>query len=320
VATTRIVTPDAPVDGPEPIGRPLPGGPAYVIDHHGRLAAPEFVGELMIGGAGLAHGYWHRPAATAERFVPSPFGDGERLYRTGDLVRRRRDGDLVFVGRADQQIKVRGMRIEPAEIQTVLAAHPAVTAALIVATGPQAAATLIGYAVAVPDRAADPGLASELVGHLRERLPGPMVPHQVIVLNRWPMTVGGKVDRDRLPPPAPSAPAGPPPVGPVETAIARAYAAALHTEPIGRTGDFFLLGGHSLLAVHVARDLAERDGLAVTAVDVLSHPTPAGLAEELARRDAGPAASGDELAGAIDAAMVAYVADLPDALLDEDRP
>jgi amino acid adenylation domain-containing protein len=250
------------VDGaggaPPPIGRPIAGTRAWVLD--ARLGAqPAGVpGELYLAGAGLARGYLGRPALTAERFVPDPFArrPGERLYSTGDRVRRLAGGALDFLGRLDHQVKVRGFRIELGEVEAALAALPEVAAAAVVAR-PDAAAgvgqrAIVAYLVAAPGAAPE---AAALRLALRERLPEYMLPSLIVPLPALPRTPNGKVDRRALP--APEA-AGLPrsrsyraPTGPVEEILAEVFAQVLGRERVGVDDNFFELGGHSLLVMRV---------------------------------------------------------------------
>ncbi|WP_338059216.1 amino acid adenylation domain-containing protein, partial [Streptomyces malaysiense] len=181
-----------------PIGRPLAGMRAYVLDGRLRVVPPGTAGELYVAGAGLARGYRRRASLTAERFVADPFGAGERLYRTGDLVRWNGEGELEYLGRADDQVKVRGFRIELGEIEAVLAAHPLVGRALVVArTTASGTRQLIGYVS--PDDPACLPEARTLREFVGERLPEYMVPAAVVVLDAFPLTTNGKIDRRALP-------------------------------------------------------------------------------------------------------------------------
>jgi amino acid adenylation domain-containing protein len=281
-ATFHVVDPAGAEPGSTPLGRPVRNCPVYVLDGLLRMVPVGAVGEVYVGGAGQARGYHGRPGLTAERFVPSPFVPGERLYRTGDLARHSRSGDLVFAGRADQQAKVRGMRVEPGEIEAAMVGHPAVTAAVVVAEGAAPGTRLIGYARVVPDRAGDPDLTATVIRHLRGRLPGPMVPDRVVLVDEWPTTANGKIDRSRLPRPGPSRDEYAAPVGETETVIAEAWARLLDLPAVGRTDDFFELGGQSLLATRIAAELAELLALPVEPLHVLDHPTVAELAAVLA--------------------------------------
>jgi acyl-coenzyme A synthetase/AMP-(fatty) acid ligase len=306
-STLHAIDPGGTQDGITPMGRAVANCPHYLLDAHLRLVPPGAVGEVCIGGSGLAHGYHARGAATAERFIPSPFLAGERLYRTGDLARYRPDGQLVFLGRRDHQVKVRGMRIEPREVEAVMADHPAVSTAVVLAGGAADGHGLIGYARVSEDRAGDRELAADIGRHVRERLPSPMVPRHVVLLGDWPMTINGKIDRARLPSPDNGLRDYAPPDGEVEAAVAAVWAELLEEARVGRTDDFFELGGDSLLAARSATRLADLLGVPVDAVDVMDYPVVSVLAAELAgRAPVSAAADGDALR-----ALVDHVAGLP---------
>ncbi|HEY1015785.1 MAG TPA: amino acid adenylation domain-containing protein, partial [Herpetosiphonaceae bacterium] len=243
--------------GPLPIGGPLPNVEVYVLDAGLQPAPAGAPGQIYIGGAGLARGYLGQPALTAQRFVPHPFAarPGERLYATGDLARVRNDGALEFLGRADDQLKVRGYRIEPGEIEAALRQHPQVSDACLL---PQTAAgdtRLIAY---VASSAAEP-LAPQLRDWLRSRLPDYMVPAGFVQLEALPLTSNGKVNRRLLPPYA-GAPAETPfmlPRNTIEETLARIWAEVLELPSVGVDQNFFDLGGHSLLALRLVQRVQE---------------------------------------------------------------
>ncbi|SEG80939.1 amino acid adenylation domain-containing protein [Actinacidiphila yanglinensis] len=254
------------------IGRPIAATTAWVLDEDGGLAPPGAPGELAVGGAGVARGYLGRPELTAGRFTADPWGPpGARLYRTGDRVRWRPDGRLEFLGRVDDQFKVRGFRVEPGEVEAALLTHPAVTAATVTTDGESLAA----YVVA----AGDPPGPAELRSHVAELLPAHLVPTAVVHLAELPLTVSGKVDRSRLPAPQPvrSGP-GTPPRTDTERAIAAVWAELLDAEQLGVDDDFFDLGGHSLLAVRAATRTGRALGRPVAVMDLFQHPTVRWLA------------------------------------------
>src|SRR6185369_5641404 len=242
-------------------------------------------GELYVGGASVARGYWQRPARTAAGFVPDPFGGapGARLYRTGDWGRWRADGTLEFVGRADFQVKIRGFRIELGEIEAQLAAHPAVAEAVVVARGAGDDARLVAY---YTPRPAAPAVGAEaLRPHLLTTLPDYMVPAAYVAVETWPRTPTGKLDRAALPAPADTAygvAAYEAPQGDTEQRLATIWADLLHVDRVGRHDNFFALGGHSLLAVRVVESLAHV-GLDISAAELFTHPTIEALAAKHAQ-------------------------------------
>ncbi|MET0397746.1 MAG: amino acid adenylation domain-containing protein [Longimicrobiaceae bacterium] len=239
-------------------------------------------GELLIGGQGVVRGYLGRPALTAERFVPDPFGEepGARLYRTGDLARRRADGTLEFLGRMDQQVKVRGHRIEPGEIEAALAAHPGVDEAVVqVREDTPGEKRLVAYVAG----GEAPG-AEVLRAHLAARLPAYMVPAAYVRLDAFPLTPNGKVDRGALP--APEGDAGAArgyevPLGPTEEALAGIWSEVLRVERVGRHDHFFELGGHSLLAVQVISRVRQALQADVALGEVFTRPVLADFARAL---------------------------------------
>lgn len=296
--TTTVSRPLSPVGVP-PIGGPVANSRVYVLDDAMAPVLPGVVGELYIAGAGLARGYLHRPGLTAGRFVPCPYGTpGSRMYRTGDLVRRRDDGQLEYVDRADQQIKIRGFRVEPGEIEAVLARHPSVgTAIATVRENGPGRKRLVAYVVPAPGSAApDPG---ELRGFAARSLPDHMVPAAVVPLEAVPVTPNGKVDRRALPEPDFSAAvSGRPPRDAREETLCELFAEVLGLERLGVEDSFFDRGGDSVTALQlVAR--AHAAGLRIEPGDVFRYPTVAELApraHEGADRDT--PGGGDEVVGA----------------------
>ncbi|HYR06203.1 MAG TPA: amino acid adenylation domain-containing protein, partial [Longimicrobium sp.] len=268
------------------IGRPLPGSRAYVLDAQLRPVPVGVPGELYLAGEGLARGYAARPVLTAERFIPDPFSTvpGARMYRTQDRVRWRADGELEYFGRTDHQVKVRGFRIELGEIGAVLAAHPAVAEAVVVARPHAGDLRLVAYVVAQAGVSADTVDTAALREHLEARLPGYMVPAAFIRMERLPLTGSGKIDRNALP--APEWGHGTeesltPPRTPVEQVLADQWREILQVERVGRESNFFELGGHSLLATRVMSRLREVFRVELPVRALFERPTLAGLAERI---------------------------------------
>ncbi|MET0398104.1 MAG: amino acid adenylation domain-containing protein [Longimicrobiaceae bacterium] len=273
---------------PLPLGRPVANTGAYVLDARLEPVPPGVPGELYLSGPGLARGYLGRPALTAERFVPHPFAasPGERLYRTGDRVRWSEEAALEFLGRADQQVKVRGFRVEPGEVEAVLGAHPAVRAAAVVARedGP-GERRLVGYVVGADDMPAE----AELREWLRARLPEHMVPAALVRLGELPLTPNGKLDRRALPAPELGAgPASVPPRGDVEAVVAAIWAEVLEVPAVGAFDSFFDLGGHSLLATQVISRVREALQVEVPLRVLFEDPTVAALAAAAVALEAEP--------------------------------
>ena len=255
-----------------PIGAPVAGKGGYVLDHALRLVPPGGVGELYLTGGGLALGYLGAPGATAERFVADPFRAGARMYRTGDLVRTRVDGTLEYVGRADQQVKVRGFRVEPAEIEAAVRTHPGVArVAVVVREDRPGDRRIVAYVVT----AAAP---AEIRAHVADRLPEHLVPSAVVVLAALPLTANGKLDRRALPAPEHTA-GGQAPRTAQEEILCGLFADVLGlAAPVGVADGFFDLGGHSLLAIRLISVARRALGVELTIRDLFSCPTPATLA------------------------------------------
>ncbi|MEV4630259.1 amino acid adenylation domain-containing protein [Micromonospora sp. NPDC049523] len=271
-----------------PIGRPLHNTRCYVLDPDGRPVPVGVQGELYLAGVQVARGYLHRPALTAERFLPDPFGPpGSRMYRTGDRARHLADGTLAFVGRSDTQLKVRGHRIEPGEIEACLATHPQVSQAAVVAHTAGTETRLAGYVVPAP--AVPPPDPEALRTHLASRLPAPMVPATIQVLAELPLTSNGKLDRAALPVPDLAATVtGRTPRTDREVVLCGLFAEALDLPLVGVDDNFFDLGGHSLRAARLAKRLRTVVGVELDLRAVFEHPTVAGLAAYLDTTTAAP--------------------------------
>ena len=311
-----------------PIGRPIANTRVYLLDARMEPVPPGLPGELYIGGEGLARGYLRRAGPTAERFVPDPFGDrpGARLFRTGDRARWRPDGQLEFLGRVDHQVKVRGFRVEPGEVEAVLRRHPGVGDAVVAARA-DAAGRLRLAAYVVPRDAAAPD-AAESRRWLRAALPEYMVPSAFVTLDALPLSPNGKIDRKALPEPAPGLldPAAEyvAPRDPLEETLARVWADVLELERVGIHDNFFDLGGHSLQSVQLVSRLTAALGRPVPVKTVFQAPTIAAMAEVLERETADaviPSGSGGgDIAALARSLMEAEPPALSEHLSIEGRP
>ncbi|MEW2484827.1 amino acid adenylation domain-containing protein [Streptomyces sp. NPDC048411] len=246
-----------------PIGRPLDNLRVYVLDEELDPVPIGVVGELYAAGTGVARGYAGNPAQTADRFVPDPHGPaGSRMYRTGDLARWRSDGALAYLGRVDHQVKVNGVRIEPAEVEAALGAHPDIRGAVVGAYTVAGAKRLVAHLVSARRIPRD-----ELRSFLRRRLPEPMIPAQFVPVDAFPLTSNGKVDRAALPDPQAAAvdgsgegPAHIAPRTPAERLVAQVWEQLLQVERVGVHDDFFALGGSSLVLTRLAVALGKASG------------------------------------------------------------
>lgn len=263
-----------------PLGRPIAGASILVIDRDGNPVPSGVAGEACIGGVGVSRGYLGRPDLTADRFVPDPFADqaGARLYRTGDLVRRLPSGDLQFLGRVDNQLKVRGFRVEPEEIEAALLALPGIGQAAVHAAGEGVQRRLVACVTGSPEQ------EPELRRALGRRLPHFMVPSEWVWMDALPVTATGKIDRARLPepgrPPARLVAAAPAETA-VELATAGVWREVLDVREVGLDDDFFTLGGHSLLAMQVVARLRRRFGIEIGVRALFETPTVRALSETI---------------------------------------
>ncbi|RSN29242.1 non-ribosomal peptide synthetase [Amycolatopsis sp. WAC 04169] len=280
----RIGAADVDAGGVLPIGRPLRDVTLHLLDETGELVPAGVTGEIYIGGVSIARCYLGRPELTAERFVPDPFGGpGARLYRTGDLGRLRPDGELEFAGRVDEQVKIRGHRVELGEIEAVLGLHPGVAEAVVVVREDDRGTRLVAYWVAADD---EPPPADELAAHCAAGVPEYMVPSAYVSLETIPLTTNGKLDRRALPAPAGfDAAAGEftAPRTELEERLAAVWSDVLGVDKVSVHDDFFLAGGDSIRAVTLVGALRST-GFDVSVRDVLRIRTVARLGEELADR------------------------------------
>ncbi len=288
-----VIATFAELDGtvlPPPIGRPVANAQAYVLDRYLNPVPVGVVGELHMGGAGVTRGYLNAPELTEQRFVPDPFSDepGARLYKTGDLVRRLPGGDIVYLGRVDGQVKIRGLRVELGEIETGLLSHPAVAqAVVVVAEDRSGERQLVGHV-----RLDGTATVADLRLHLADRLPAYMVPAYLVVLDAFPLNTSGKIDKSALPAPdaAGEAAAYVAPRTPAETVLTEVYASLLRRERVGIDDGFFDLGGNSLQAMQLITRLRADLDVDLGVTEVFLAPSPRELAARIARvRDAVPA-------------------------------
>jgi len=289
-------------DGAVPIGRPITNTTLYVLDDRLEPSPIGIAGELYIGGFGLARGYLDRPDLTAESFVPDPFSQepGARLYRTGDLARYLPDGNFDFLGRRDQQVKLRGYRIELEEIENILSRHHTVREAVVVVREDVAGdKRLVAYIVADDEEVCS---ASGLRDYLRERLPDYMTPSAFVFLEALPLTANGKIDRRALPSPDGARLEGETdyvaPRTPLEEVLAGIWAELLSIERIGVHDNFFSLGGHSLLITQLLARLLTMFKTELPLIAVFQSPTIAQFAEALKSYESKPGQT-DRIAAAI---------------------
>ena len=285
VATSGQVLPNEQAQSAPSIGRPISNTQVFLLDEQLHQVAPGAVGELYIGGAGLAKGYLNRPELTAEKFIAHPFSQepDARLYKTGDLARYLPDGRLLFLGRSDDQIKLRGFRIEPDEITTVINKHPSIQSSVVVAREETAGEKrLVAYLVLNSE---EQSLLDELHAILREAVPEYMIPSAFVVLDTLPTTPNGKVDRRALPAPdetntlyeqglaLPSTP--------IEERMSDIVKSLLNLKQVGVDENFFLLGGHSLLGTQLLTRIAETFGVELSLRTLFNAPTIQDLSAEI---------------------------------------
>jgi amino acid adenylation domain-containing protein len=270
---------DASTPMPPPIGLPVrPNYRAYVLDQHLNPVPVGVTGELNIGGASVARGYLNRPELTAERFITSPWG--ERLYKTGDLVKRRPDGSIAYLGRIDNQVKIRGIRIELGEVEAALLTHPEVAQAVVVAANGELAAYV---------RLTSPIDEDDIRAYLARTLPAAMIPAYLIIVDTFPLTANGKIDKRALPAPSRRRATGhEAPATTTEEKLTGLYATLLGTQRAGATDGFFELGGNSLSAMRLVDMIGRATGVDIGVTQVFLHPTPRSLARVIdTLRDSG---------------------------------
>jgi amino acid adenylation domain-containing protein len=282
VSTSGIVP--AGVEGNEApsIGRAIDAVEIHILDENGQPVRGDAAGEIYIGGAGLGRGYRNRPDLTAQRFVANPSAPNSRLYRTGDLGRWTPNGEIAFLGRLDEQVKLRGYRVEPIEVSTVLAQHPAIQNCVVIATEDSPSEKqLIAFLVLAPNATVS---AKALREHLRRRVPDYMVPSSFIAIDSLPITEQGKINRPALIGLGGTRLQDEVYVAPrtvVEEELVKILARLLKLERVGVNDNFFLLGGHSLLGTQVITRVSETFGVDLTLLKLFDHPTVAEMAEEI---------------------------------------
>ncbi len=299
IACIDYECPHEPLTAMPPIGRAMGNHRAYILDRHLSPMPVGVPGELFVAGAGLARGYLNRSELTAERFVRDPFAEepGERMYRTGDLARWRFDGNLEFVGRADDQIKIRGLRIEPGEVEHALTAQPGVQEASVAAHEGPGGPRLVAYVVAPESDFHADALRDALSGEV----PAHMVPADLIRLDEIPRNASGKIDRSKLPEPgqdgAAAAPADGASASPTETKVIEIIRAVLETgdTPIAPTDNYFTVGGNSLNLIRLLSRIDDELGVELESREVLLGPSIRSIAKTIDERTGGGAAAGDAM-------------------------
>jgi len=302
-----------------PIGRPISETQVYVLDGNRRPVHQGVVGELYIGGAGLARGYFGRPDLTAGEFMPNPFSGepGARMYRSGDLARHLQNGGLEFIGRADEQVKIRGFRIEPLEVEMALAEFPGVKESIVLAVGTADEKRLAAYFTTVLDSALS---VKELRSYLRNKLPEYMIPSTFAHLSQLPLTPNGKIDRKALSELTPESLAleesfvAPRDI--VEEQLARMWSELLGLERVGVYDNFFDLGGHSLLAVRLQSRVQEAFQVEIPLHNFFEAGTVAETARALIAREARPGQT-EKIAGLLKKIEAMSVDEIKSALRKE---
>ncbi|WP_160716860.1 non-ribosomal peptide synthetase [Chitinophaga solisilvae] len=279
-ATIFEMLPATDTSRPMPVGKPIDSTCIYILDRYGRLLPDGITGEIGIGGNCLARGYFNRPELTAEKFVPDPYIPGGRIYKTGDMGRRLRDGNIEFTGRKDEQVKVRGYRIEPGEVESALQQHESISAAVVIAyTSPGDEKDLAAYFVSD-----EPLSVTDLRGFLADRLPAYMMPAWFVQLDELPLTTNGKADKRKLPAPAgldiATGKAYRAPSGDIEKHLVAVYEEVLKKQPVGMNDDFFLLGGDSIKSIQIVSRLKQK-GYTLTIQDILLYPVIGDLARHV---------------------------------------
>jgi aryl carrier-like protein len=282
------------VPGPEPIsiGRPVSNTQIYLLDGQLEPVPVGVPGELHIAGDGVARGYLGRADLTEAKFISNPFdktGRFPRLYKTGDIARYRSDGTIEWLARCDHEIKLRGHRIDPGEIESTLRKHAQIREALVVARGDaRERQELVAYLVCT----AAPPSRENMQRFLAQKLPDYMIPSAIVVLDHFPLTPNGKIDRNALPSPAseqnPTSQTSSPPRTSTETALLAVFQEVLHREPIGVDDDFFRMGGHSLLAMQMASRIRKALRVDISLRDLFENPTVASLARCITGREIQP--------------------------------
>jgi amino acid adenylation domain-containing protein len=284
VTTSGVVSAGNPSDGVPPIGRPIDGFQVYILDEHLQPVPSGALGELHIAGRGVGRGYINRSDLNAQKFIANPFEPGERMYKTGDLVRYLPDGQIAFVGRIDDQIKVRGYRIEPEEIVTLLDRCYGVETSVVVARGENDDTRLIAYVVPTPGVKLD---HDSLQAYLKKYLPDYMIPAAFVRIDQLPIGANGKIDRAMLPAPTPENTSEDKiwvgPSTPVEARVVAILAELLGVQKVGVHDNFFFLGGHSLLGTQLIARARDSFGIELPLRTVFDSPTASQLSAEIER-------------------------------------